>query len=193
VSSKVDIEHWNEHDDDDFPQAGKLFWRQYLNYPTKQLSVRRLCLQACSNVANSVSQTLRQHCICGRPSNPDSRLIQCDNESCKKWLHEQCLIDTILKRLRKDGDLELSTKMANGDSENANGGNDGPAFKVSIEGRDDPEMSDKALMYICEGPRGGAKTEWEENVLCLLCQKKLSLAESETRTENKMETEDSAG
>ena len=191
MSSKIEIEHWNEHDDDDFPQPGKLFWRQHLNYTTKQLSVRGLCLQAYSEFADSTSQTLRQHCICDKPSNPDKRLIQCDNESCKKWLHEQCLINAILERLRKDEvPNPSSTKVSNGDSKKANGGKNGAAFKVTIEGRDDPEMKDQVLMYVCEGTKDGAEKVWEENVLCLFCQEKLSWSEGETKTDGKMDTEE---
>ena len=161
-----------------------------MNYTTKQLSVCSLYLQACSELADSTSQTLRQHCVCDKPSNPDKRLIQCDNESCKKWLHEQCLIDAILERLHKDEGTRPSTKVSNGDSKKANGGKNGAAFKVTIEGRDDPEMKDQVLMYVCEGPKDGTQKVWEENVLCLFCQKKLSWSEGEIKTDGKMDNED---
>jgi len=108
-------------------------------------------------------------------------MIQCDNELCKKWLHEQCLIDAILARLHKGkGSKPSSTKISNSSSIKANGGKNGAAFKVTIEGRDDPEMKDQVVMYVCEGLKDGAEKVWEENVLCLFCQKKLSWSEGET-------------
>ena len=30
-------------------------------------------------------------CKCGNPANPDKTLIGCANETCKKWLHDECL------------------------------------------------------------------------------------------------------
>ena len=40
MAEKIDIKHWNEFDDNDAPEPEQIFWRQYLNILTNELSVR---------------------------------------------------------------------------------------------------------------------------------------------------------
>ena len=44
------------------------------------------------------SQQLRKACICDDFSNPDKLLLQCSNEECKLWLHEDCIIKHALEK-----------------------------------------------------------------------------------------------
>jgi len=37
-------------------------------------------------------------CVCNTPANPDKKLLGCTDEACKKWMHEQCVLDDILKK-----------------------------------------------------------------------------------------------
>jgi hypothetical protein len=42
-------------------------------------------------------QTVEVTCNCGHPANPDKTLLGCTSESCKKWLHEECIKEEALK------------------------------------------------------------------------------------------------
>lgn len=129
---------------------------------------------------------MKEHCVCHKPSNPDKRLIQCDNKSCLQWLHEQCLIDAAIDRLCKHEGIKR-------DSKKSKGGRDVVPFKVKMESQIDPITSNKVLVYICEGPRDGTETTLTENVLCLFCKSPLSLDETEEtngeKAEDKMDAE----
>lgn len=43
------------------------------------------------------SQTVELVCGCNTPANPDKLLVGCSSESCKKWLHEECIKDQALR------------------------------------------------------------------------------------------------
>lgn len=45
----------------------------------------------------NVSQTVELVCGCNTPANPDKLLVGCSSESCKKWLHEECIKDQALR------------------------------------------------------------------------------------------------
>ncbi|KAK2036155.1 hypothetical protein LZ31DRAFT_561345 [Colletotrichum somersetense] len=79
VTSPVNVKQWKEEDDQDAPEA--LYWRQALDYQTKQLS------------------SVTRFCACQQPANPDKTLIGCPNGNCTaKWLHENCLQKDALTR-----------------------------------------------------------------------------------------------
>lgn len=44
-----------------------------------------------------MSQTVELVCACNNPANPDKLLVGCSSESCKKWLHEECIKDQALR------------------------------------------------------------------------------------------------
>src|SRR3954452_617175 len=43
-------------------------------------------------------QKVREHCICRRSHNPDSLMIGCNNPDCRKWLHEECITEDVLRK-----------------------------------------------------------------------------------------------
>lgn len=42
-------------------------------------------------------QTVELVCSCNTPANPDKLLVGCTTDTCKKWMHEQCIIDDALR------------------------------------------------------------------------------------------------
>ncbi|CUS10541.1 unnamed protein product [Tuber aestivum] len=80
VSGRATVKHWMELDEEeDLPD---LFWRQKFDYPTQTL------------------MEVREHCKCRGYYNPDKIMYACT--SCKMWLHEECLIADIRKKLCKE-------------------------------------------------------------------------------------------
>lgn len=80
VSGRATVKHWMELDEEeDLPD---LFWRQKFDYPTQML------------------MEVREHCKCRGYYNPDKIMYACT--SCKMWLHEECLIADIKKKLYKE-------------------------------------------------------------------------------------------
>lgn len=45
------------------------------------------------------SQSVEGICVCNQPANPDKMLIGCSNDSCAKWIHEECLKHYALMRV----------------------------------------------------------------------------------------------
>lgn len=43
------------------------------------------------------SQSVELVCSCNTPAHPDNLLVGCTTETCKRWLHEQCIKDQALK------------------------------------------------------------------------------------------------
>ncbi|KAH8814983.1 hypothetical protein F5884DRAFT_158949 [Xylogone sp. PMI_703] len=81
-AGKAEVNHWLEEGNDEDQTSG-LYWRQTFNRETGQLS------------------PIKTHCICNGHSNPDSMMFVCDNDTCKIWLHPECLIDDILTKTYK--------------------------------------------------------------------------------------------
>ena len=58
------------------------------------------------NKADRPGQTVELVCSCNTPAHPDNLLVGCTTETCKKWMHEQCIKDEALRatyeRLGKD-------------------------------------------------------------------------------------------
>src|SRR5579871_88904 len=111
---------------------------------------------------NSISQPLRTHCVCEQPNNPEEKLIQCENESCKKWHHEECLRNDLLVRLSRAEEKGKKSKKTKSQKNLA-------PFEVTIEERDDIETESKLLKFVIKGPKKGKLATWEENVHCLYC------------------------
>ncbi|KAF3762359.1 hypothetical protein M406DRAFT_294033 [Cryphonectria parasitica EP155] len=79
VTQQATVNQVTDENDDQIQSA--LYWRQALDVRTFELSV------------------VDRVCRCNEPGNPDKVLIGCPNESCKKWLHEECLKHEILMRV----------------------------------------------------------------------------------------------
>lgn len=50
--------------------------------------------------SNSV-QTVELVCSCNTPANPDKMLVGCTTDACKKWMHEQCILEDALRTTYK--------------------------------------------------------------------------------------------
>ncbi|KAL2200050.1 hypothetical protein P885DRAFT_30416 [Corynascus similis CBS 632.67] len=81
VTSQAQVKQWYEENDEEIQNA--LYWRQAFDVRTYELSSVELV------------------CSCNTPGNPDKMLIGCTTEPCKKWMHEQCIIDDALKAVYK--------------------------------------------------------------------------------------------
>ncbi|KAK3996422.1 hypothetical protein QBC44DRAFT_231900 [Cladorrhinum sp. PSN332] len=77
VTSQATVKQWYEENDEEIQNA--LYWRQAFDVRTYELS------------------TVDMVCICNAPANPDMKLLGCTDEACKKWMHEQCVLDEILR------------------------------------------------------------------------------------------------
>jgi len=82
-----------EDNDDDVQNA--LYWRQAVDVRTFELSVGAPFVSTSVWVGEPANifpeQSVEIVCKCGNPANPDKTLIGCANETCKKWLHDECL------------------------------------------------------------------------------------------------------
>ncbi|KAK4157833.1 hypothetical protein C8A00DRAFT_39842 [Chaetomidium leptoderma] len=81
VTSQAQVKQWYEENDEEIQHA--LYWRQAFDVRTYELSSVELV------------------CSCNTPGNPDKLLIGCTTEACKKWMHEQCILDDALKTTYK--------------------------------------------------------------------------------------------
>ncbi|KAG7292653.1 hypothetical protein NEMBOFW57_002689 [Staphylotrichum longicolle] len=81
VTSQAQVKQWFEENDEEIQHA--LYWRQAFDVRTYELSSVDLV------------------CSCNTPGNPDKLLIGCTTESCKKWMHEHCIIEDALRRTYK--------------------------------------------------------------------------------------------
>lgn len=79
VTTMATVNQLIEDRDDDVQSA--LYWRQALD-------VRNMELSSIENV-----------CDCNQPANPDKMLVGCGDESCGKWIHEECLKHYALMRV----------------------------------------------------------------------------------------------
>lgn len=77
VTSQAVVKQWYEENDEEIQNA--LYWRQAFDVRTYELSSVDLV------------------CSCNTPANPDKQLLGCTSEECKKWMHEQCVIDDALQ------------------------------------------------------------------------------------------------
>ncbi|KAI5840640.1 hypothetical protein BZA05DRAFT_412529 [Tricharina praecox] len=83
VIGKAQVGHWLEMDDDE--ELPMLYWRQIYDYMSKTVG------------------EVRRHCRCDRYYNPDRKMYGCGNPACGKWLHEECLIEEVKKRVMERG------------------------------------------------------------------------------------------
>ncbi|KAL2260131.1 hypothetical protein VTK26DRAFT_5958 [Humicola hyalothermophila] len=77
VTSQAQVKQWFEENEEEIQNA--LYWRQAFDVRTYELSSVELV------------------CSCNTPANPDKMLVGCTANGCKKWMHEQCIIDNALK------------------------------------------------------------------------------------------------
>ncbi|KAJ4296106.1 hypothetical protein N0V88_004808 [Collariella sp. IMI 366227] len=81
VTSQATVKQWYEENDEEVLNA--LYWRQAYDVRANELSSVELV------------------CSCNTPGNPDKMLIGCSEETCKKWMHEQCILDDALRATYK--------------------------------------------------------------------------------------------
>ncbi|KAK3500572.1 hypothetical protein B0T13DRAFT_224797 [Neurospora crassa] len=77
VTEPAIVKHWFEENDEETQDS--LYWRQAYDVRSQELS------------------TVELVCGCNTPANPDKLLVGCSSESCKKWLHEECIKDQALR------------------------------------------------------------------------------------------------
>ncbi|CCC05184.1 unnamed protein product [Sordaria macrospora k-hell] len=77
VTEPAIVKHWFEENDEETQDS--LYWRQAYDIRSQELS------------------TVELVCGCNTPANPDKLLVGCSSESCKKWLHEECIKDQALR------------------------------------------------------------------------------------------------
>jgi hypothetical protein len=102
VTAPAQVKHWLE-DNDDETQNG-LYWRQAIDVRNNELSVSLPqllyhapeALRPTDNVC--AAQGVKTVCNCNNPENPDKTLIGCTSDSCKVWLHEDCVKHDALMR-----------------------------------------------------------------------------------------------
>ncbi|KAK4140301.1 uncharacterized protein C8A04DRAFT_32181 [Dichotomopilus funicola] len=81
VTSQAQVKQWYEENDEEIQNA--LYWRQAFDVRTYELSSVELV------------------CSCNTPGNPDKMLIGCTSDACRKWMHEQCVLDDGLRATYK--------------------------------------------------------------------------------------------
>ncbi|KAK3905262.1 hypothetical protein C8A05DRAFT_30902 [Staphylotrichum tortipilum] len=81
VTAQAQVKQWFEENDEEIQNA--MYWRQAFDVRTYELSSVELV------------------CSCNTPGNPDKLLIGCTTESCKKWMHEHCVVEEALKAAYK--------------------------------------------------------------------------------------------
>jgi hypothetical protein len=87
VDDKAEVVFVSETDENSTPSS-TLYWRQYFDFLENKVSVSK---NSHSTTQLTRQPPLRRDCTCNKPHNPDLLLIRCLSDSCKKWLHEDCL------------------------------------------------------------------------------------------------------
>jgi len=98
VTSQAQVKQWYEENDDEIQQA--LYWRQAFDIRTYELSVGYMSFHPnviVAKLTRMFGQTVELVCSCNTPAHPDNLLVGCTTESCKKWMHEQCITEEALK------------------------------------------------------------------------------------------------
>jgi len=78
VTRQAIVKQWFEENEDEI--QNDLYWRQAFDVRTYELSSVELV------------------CSCNTPANPDRLLVGCSSESCKKWLHQECILENALRQ-----------------------------------------------------------------------------------------------
>ena len=140
VYGSVPVRHWDEHDDDDVPEADEYFWRQ-----------------AYDHIAGTLSE-VRRVCVCEQPHNPDHPILQCRH--CEGWMHARCLEQDALRRV-----LAGTTE---GETAKEEAGGKGAEFSAINEskpavtmGEDEKEKKTKKASKIKAKGRGKRKRKSE--------------------------------
>ncbi|KAJ9653768.1 hypothetical protein H2201_009103, partial [Coniosporium apollinis] len=88
VDGKADVRQWIEDDEaEEVLDAEQLFWRQTWDARSRMLSAPR------------------EHCVCRKPFNPDKLLIACSNQSCRIWMHAECIAADAVRGAHKANGL----------------------------------------------------------------------------------------
>lgn len=93
ISSFADVYHYEELVDgvDKFQPTPERFWRQTFNAGAY--------MEDESNPPEDVLSPLKVYCLCKQPHNPNKTMFHCSNKSCRSWLHEECLVDEVGKKV----------------------------------------------------------------------------------------------
>ncbi|KAG0650593.1 hypothetical protein D0Z07_2764 [Hyphodiscus hymeniophilus] len=172
-AGKAEVGHWLE-EDDNLPY--KLYWRQTFCRETQELS------------------KIREHCVCGGHFNPEVAMDICENDACKTWLHEKCIIDNVLTTLcdgktenkvkSEDSKVKLErsqVKTENGgsvepDTNGSTSKTSGKKFKTDrkvwegkFKGKLIPGTDKTPTTISITELRTGGRGTWTERVLCPKC------------------------
>ena len=120
VDGSITVRHWDEYADDDVPEAGEYYWRQYYNFNSSTLSECRLV------------------CSCRQPQNLDYPIFQCQH--CQEWMHGTCIEDkAVCDVVGKDAAVEQAsehnTDAINGTTPTKNKGGKGARTKITGKGK----------------------------------------------------------
>lgn len=126
ASAKTNIAYWSD-DREEKPAHGGFFCRQAL------LDGKLTPLQLCH--------------VCGQPRSLDGKLYQCENDSCKKLLHEGCLLRANIEQLRENGSFSKGSDRQ---------------FDVTFAARNGAGPSRGSLVLRCTAV-------WDDRIRCPLC------------------------
>ncbi|KAG9246669.1 hypothetical protein BJ878DRAFT_416463 [Calycina marina] len=143
-AGKADVYHWQEEDDQ---LHSKLYWRQTLNRATKELS------------------SIREHCICRGHFNPEVVMEICDNPKCRIWLHDDCIIDSVLRKAWQKN-VEQIGEEANGSQRRKT--NIRP-WKNKLTGKVKTENGHTTVTITDVRKDGKKRAPWDEKIECLKC------------------------
>ncbi|KAH0544186.1 hypothetical protein FGG08_001631 [Glutinoglossum americanum] len=177
VTGRAHVQHWQENDEEE--EVSGFFWRQKYHMLLRQLS------------------KVREHCICKRSHNPDNLMIGCNNPDCKKWLHEECIIEDVLRKTYRR--LVLKEPVTEATSPpNVKGSSGANGTKEPWEGMFQAKIKNKDKIATAvitdlredggenkeeskgedtsgddeEGKEKHPKT-WKEDIVCLVCHEKV--------------------
>lgn len=110
VNGSLDVSHWDDKEDDSaMLNDEQYFWRQTFDY----VNTRTFSVSGSSSSSDCLptnpSKKLRLICIDSAPQNPDELILQCSNETCRKWLHVKCIAERAAQQAGKVVQTQLSS------------------------------------------------------------------------------------
>ncbi|CZT19474.1 uncharacterized protein RCC_05325 [Ramularia collo-cygni] len=166
VNGSLEVNHWDDAEDESaMLEDDQFFWRQTFDL-----------------VNTGTFSKLRLICIDSAPQNPDELILQCSNETCRKWLHVKC----IAERAAQQADSHASGKQngvnsaakKRGRPKNPSISNDSSAVAKAVKGKFSSEIFIKDLP---QGPDVTPATsteiivtddkgvQYSEELCCLFC------------------------
>lgn len=144
-----ELKKFDESDDHGYQvRAGSYFWRQVYDCRTGQLS------------------NLRKFCKCKAYTNPEQALIQCTNVKCRKWMHQQCLVDGAIIQAYNGEDAEaLNASLAEStrDADDGGGTEEEPlAAAASAVSHIVEKITSAASRALGQGANGHDRDEQDE-------------------------------